>query len=381
MDFKQLVENRHQYAKDWQARTGGKVVGYHEMYFPEELAYAAGLLPVRILARHEPDDISTVWIYASCYPVRDFVNQYHLGRYDYLDAMIHTEGCEWMYNAFEVAMNTNPNLRTHYLFVPRYPDAPTSRDVVVSELKVLKSRFEEWYGKEITDEALFNAIDVYNTNRELLRRITELRRAYRSPILGSEYMQMLLADQVMDKAEMNVILEEFLKELEEREPYEDRVRLMIIGSETWDSDLEELVESLGANVVIDELDNGTSYFWNQAFKQKDPLMTLALRCLGRPHSAIRDSNWRRRPEHIFELTEDFAVDGVLIVKQIYCVSHGSDTYAMWKMLRERKIPYHFFERDTTLPEDETRQRLESFINMLKPGLIRLRGWHQPRAFA
>jgi benzoyl-CoA reductase subunit C len=166
MDFKQLVENRHQYAKDWQARTGGKVVGYHEMYFPEELAYAAGLLPVRILARHEPDDISTVWIYASCYPVRDFVNQYHLGRYDYLDAMIHTEGCEWMYNAFEVAMNTNPNLRTHYLFVPRYPAAPTSRDVVVSELKVLKSRFEEWYGKEITDEALFNAIDVYNTNRD-----------------------------------------------------------------------------------------------------------------------------------------------------------------------------------------------------------------------
>lgn len=377
MDFKKLVENRHEYAKAWKARTGGMVLGYYDPYFPEELAYAAGMLPVRILARHEPDDISTKWIYASCYPVRDFVNQFFKGRYDYLDAIVDTGGCEWIYNAFEVAMNTNPKLKTHYIFIPRYPDAPTSPGLVVSELKVMKRTLEEWTGREITDDALDHAIEVYNRNRNLLMRISELRRSYGPPLPGSEAMQMLLADQVMDKAEMNTILEEFLEELQERPPREDKVRLMIIGSETWDTELEELAESLGADVVIDELDNGTSYFWNTIYERKDRLLAIALRYLGRPHSALRDNNWRRRPQHVFELTEDYLVDGVLIVKQIYCVTHGTDNYAMWKLLRERHIPYHFFERDTSLPEDETRQRLESFINMIKPGLVRLRGWHTP----
>jgi len=379
MDFKALVENRHEYAKAWKTRTGGHVVGYYETYFPEEIAYAAGLLPVRILARHEPDDISTKWIYASCYPVRDYVNQFLAGRYDYLDALIEIEGCQWIWNAWEVVRHTNPRLKqySHDVFVPDYPDAATSKDLMRSELQVLKARFEEWFGKEITDDALDHAIDIYNTNRRLLRRIFELRRTFNAPIPGSEIAQMILADQLMDKAEMNRILDEYIREIEEREPWADRVRLMIVGSETWDSDVEELVESLGANVVIDELDNSSAYFWREVYPQKDRLMALSLACLGKPHSALKDNNWRRRPQRIHDLIEDFMVDGVLVIKQIYCVSHGTDNYAVWKLLRERNVPYHFFERDTTLPVDETRQRIESFINMLKPGLIRLRGWHTP----
>ena len=375
MDFKKLVDNRHEYARAWKTRTGGKVLGWYEPYFPEELAYAAGLLPVRILARHIPDDISEKWIYASCYPVRDMVSQFFKGHYDYIDGLVNTEGCQWMYNAFEVAMNSFEHLFTHYLFLPDYPDAASSKDVLRSELQILKSRFEAWTGKAITDADLDSAIEIYNKNRLLLRQICELRRDNNCAILGSEMMNILLACQIMDKAEMNDILEKFIPELENREPGRDRIRLMLIGSETWDSELEELAESLGANVVIDELDNGTSYFWNNVYPQKDRLMALSLRYLGRPHNPVKDNNWRRRPQHIFELSEDYHIDGVLIAKQIYCHLHGTDNYAVWKLLRERNIPFHYFERDTTLPEEETQLRLEAFLNTLRPGLTRLAGWH------
>ena len=280
--FKELVANRHEYAKAWKERTGGKVLGFFETYFPEEIAYAAGMLPVRILAEHEPDVLSDKWIYASCYPVKDIVNQFLKGRYDYVDAVVNTEGCQWMFNAFEVAMNNNPALLNHYIFFPDYTDAKTSKTVLRSELGVLKGKFEEWTGNEITDEALDHAIEVYNENRRLLRQIYELRRADRPVLLGSEAMNIVLASQVMDKAEMNKILEEYILELEVREPYEDRIRLMLIGSETFNTDLEELVESLGANIVIDELDNGSTYFWNEVYRQKDRLMAIGLRYLGRP---------------------------------------------------------------------------------------------------
>ena len=376
MDFKEMVDKRHDYARAWKERTGGKVIGWYEPYFPEEIAYAAGVLPVRVLAKHEYDDVSDKWMYASCYPVRDMVNQFLKGRYDYIDGLVNVEGCQWMYNAFEVAANNSGGKFEHYLFLPDFTDAPTSKDVTRSEFYVFQQKMEEWTGKTIADVDLDRAIDIYNKNRLLLRQLCELRRAARPLISGAEMMNVVLASQVMDKAEMNELLEKFIPEVEAREPGEDRIRLMLIGSETWDTELEELVESLGADIVIDELDSGTGYYWNNVIPQKDRLMALALRYLGRPHNPIKDNNWRRRPQRIFELAEDYSVDGALVVKQIYCHLHGTDNYIVWKTLRDRYIPYHFFERDTTLPYDETKIRLEAFLTMLKPGLTHLAGWHK-----
>jgi benzoyl-CoA reductase subunit C len=376
MDFKKMIHDRHEYAKAWKTRTGGKVIGYFEPYFPEEIAYAAGVLPVRILAQHEPDDTSEKWMYASCYATRDIVNLFLNGQYDYIDGLVNVEGCQWMYNAYEVAVNNNPDLFSHYFFLPDYTDAVTSKDVARQEMKTFIERIEEWTGKTITDADIDESIAVCNENRRLLRRIYELRRESRTIILGSEAMNMVLADQVVDKREMNDILKKFIEEIEERPPYEDRIRLMLVGSETFDTNLEELVESLGANIVIDELDNGSSYFWNEVYTQKDRLTALALRYLGRPHNPIKDNNWRRRPQHIFELAEDYHVDGVLIAKQIYCHLHGTDNYAVWKILKERYMPYHYFERDDTLPIEETSLRIEAFLNMLRPGVTHLSGWHK-----
>jgi len=49
--FKQWEKNRHDYAKQWKEDNGGKVMGYFCTYVPEEILYAAGVLPVRILYR------------------------------------------------------------------------------------------------------------------------------------------------------------------------------------------------------------------------------------------------------------------------------------------------------------------------------------------
>ena len=70
------------------------------------------------------------------------------------------------------------------------------------------------------------------------------------------------------------------------------------------------------------------------------------------------------------------MDGVIIAKQIYCHLHGTDNYAVWKLLRERDIPYLYFERDNSVPPEETSLRISAFLNMLRPGLTHLMGWHR-----
>ena len=371
--FQEILADRHAYAEGWKERSGGVVFGFYETYMPEEIVYAAGILPVRLLAGHEPDDLTDRQMYGNCYATKDILNQFLSGRYSYIDGLVYAEGCQWFFLLHRNLTNNNPDLFDHYVFVPDYPDARTSKTALRSELQVFKAHVEEWTGREITEAALDDAIEVYNKNRRLLRRLYELRKADNTPILGSEAMDVMLACQVMDKREANELLEDFLIELEGRESYADRIRVMLIGSETWDTLLEGLIEDSGGNVVVDEFDNGTSYVLNEVVPQKDRLLALALRYLERPHHAIKDNNWRRRPEHIFKLYEDWQADCVIIAKQIYCHPHGTDNYAVWKMLRERNIPFHYFERDTTLPEAEAGAHIGGLLALVKPGVNRLAG--------
>jgi len=55
--FRDIVEKRRRYAQEWKERTKGKVMGYICTYVPEEIAYAARILPVRILGCHEPPSL------------------------------------------------------------------------------------------------------------------------------------------------------------------------------------------------------------------------------------------------------------------------------------------------------------------------------------
>jgi benzoyl-CoA reductase subunit C len=368
-EFRELLANRHKYARDWKARTGGRIVGYYEPYMPEELVYAAGALPIRLLAYHEPDDRTDRQMYANCACSRDLLNQFILGRYNYVDGLINAEGCQWLLNAFQTTLNNQPTLFNHYVFVPDYVDGKTSKDVMYSELKTFKKALQAWTGKEITPESLDHAIEIYNTNRRLMRQIYELRRADDPIILGSEAMEMVLAAQVMDKADHNEVLKKVIAKLPGRKAVSPgAVRLALIGSETSDAALEKLVESLGGNIVIDELCTGSCYFWNEVIPQPDRLMAIALRYLGRPHCALKDNNWRRRPAHIHQLMEDYQAQGVIIAKQIYCHPHGTDNPHMWTILRERNIPFHYMERDN-MSDEEVRTRMEAFINMLRGVMV------------
>ncbi len=79
--FQKVVADRHQYAKDWKQRTGGKVIGGLCTYVPEEIIYAAGMLPVRILGSHETHDMTDAYISSIYCPFcRDALAQGLLGR-------------------------------------------------------------------------------------------------------------------------------------------------------------------------------------------------------------------------------------------------------------------------------------------------------------
>jgi benzoyl-CoA reductase/2-hydroxyglutaryl-CoA dehydratase subunit BcrC/BadD/HgdB len=64
--FERMYRERHDYARAWKERTGGKLLGYFCTYVPEEILYAADVLPAsRTSSACTVPSAATAWRRAS----------------------------------------------------------------------------------------------------------------------------------------------------------------------------------------------------------------------------------------------------------------------------------------------------------------------------
>jgi benzoyl-CoA reductase subunit C len=369
--FQEVYENRHDYVRDWKKKhPEGKVLGDFCTYVPEEIPYAAGILPVRILGSHEIEDESAPHLFAMfCPHCRDVLAQGLQGRYEYLDGICAANTCMHMLQAYEAWwLNVKPQVKILRADEPCAIQNPHAKRYMRGELECFEEDIEEWMGKEITEEALDHAIEVCNENRNLMRQIYELRKAHDPPITGLESMYMVVSSQFMDKDEHNVLLKEALEELKGRKlDRETGTRLMLVGSENDDVEFISMIEQkmvLPATVVIDDHFTGSRYFWNEVIPEKDRLQAIASRYIDRPPCPNRDFPEHRRFPHILQLAKDWDVEGVITIQQKFCDPHEMDMPALRKYLEDNGVPTYFLELDVTVPVGQFSTRVEAFIESL-----------------
>lgn len=368
--FNDVWELRHEYAKDWKRRTGGKVAGYMCTYAPEELLYAADILPIRILGGHEAPTLATPHIFDMWCPFcRDCLNQGLKGKYDYLDGLLEVNACLHMRQAFGAWEIHVPTPWTYYFVMPNAVRSPRARPFLAGELAEFKKALEEWTGKTITDEDIDRGIDIMNTNRRLMKRVYELRKEDNPAITGTEAMTMVWASQLMDKREHNELLKQLLEKLPKRKLDRDPgVRLMITGSENDDRPFMEMVESIGGTVVIDDHCTGSRYFWDEVVTNQDRLQAIANRYCDRVPCPNKD--WgtedcsRVRFPHILELARDYRVQGAILIQQKFCDPHELDIPSLRRYLENNDIPCYFLEFEVTVPVGQFRVRVEAFLEQI-----------------
>src|SRR4030042_5084139 len=159
--FQEVYENRHDYARDWQSKhPDGKILGCFCTYVPEEITYAAGALPVRILGSHEIEDDSAPHLFGMYCPFcRDVLAQGLQGRYDYLQGISDANCCMHLLQAFEAWwLNVKPQPKILRVDTPCSTQNKYSRHSLRGELEGFKEDVEAWMGKNITDDALDRAI-------------------------------------------------------------------------------------------------------------------------------------------------------------------------------------------------------------------------------
>ncbi len=365
--FQEWYEKRHEYAKQWKDKTGGKVLGYFCTYVPEEILCAADILPVRILGSHEPQDVTEPHIFAMYCPFcRDCLAQGLEGKFDYLDGIMIAQSCLHIRQAYTSWELHVPVDWSYYLPMPNNVQSPRAVPYMVGELKAFKEAIEKWTGKEITDDDLRRGIEIMNKNRQLMKQVYELRKREEPPLNGLEAMYVVVSSQMIDKEEHSRTLEDTLKELENR-TLERPVgqRLMILGSEDDDHEFIEMVESCGSTFVIDDHCTGTRYFWDEVVPNKNPLTAIATRYVNRVPCPSKDWPIRTRTPHILSLAKDWDASGAVILQQKFCDPHELDIPAIKEALEDEGLITLFLELDVTVPVGQFKTRVEAFLEILE----------------
>jgi benzoyl-CoA reductase subunit C len=365
--FREWYKARHEYAREWKKKhPKGKVLGYFCTYCPEEILYAANILPVRILGSHEPQDVTEPHIFAMYCPFcRDCLAQGLKGRYDYLDGIMIAQSCLHIRQAFTSWQLHIPVSYSYYLPMPNNLQTPHAVPYLAGELAAFKKSVEDWRGVKITDKKLDKGIEVMNNNRRLLGEVYATRQSDHPPITGLEAMYMTVSSQMVDKAEHSGVLGEVKKQLANRKTGRDTgVRLMMVGSENDDIAFVRMVESLGATIVVDDHCTGSRYFWNETNPEKDRLLAIAKRYVERPVCPSKDWPERTRLPHLLKLAKDYKVQGAILIQQKFCDPHELDIPAIQKVFKANGIPTLFLEFDVTVPLGQFKTRLEAFLEMV-----------------
>ncbi len=362
--------------KQWKSE-GKKVFGYMCNHIPEELLFAGGILPVKLLGDSIPvveaNQYQAVFM---CYFARTLVEMGLQNGLSKLDGLIGAYSCEGGCDLFQiVAEIVKPS---YYQFISLPHDTKNEKKELAAkflfeEFKVVKRSLEEYLGREISAAEILKAIEIYNETRSLLRQVYDARgKSNRPGFTGVEVAEIMNWVVGVPKDEANKKLKELLAEAAGRQlPPVKGPRIHLSGTLFLDTEIYQLLEDLGGMVVSDDLCMGSRYFWDDIKLPKKASADNLLEAMVRqkldkvPCSCMCSSHVAEdRLKHINKLSAKYQVDGVIFAVHKWCDSHAMDRPFMIKQLQEAGLPVLSIEVERTIGDAQARTRIESFLEMI-----------------
>lgn len=372
--FRHITENTHEYAKSLQGK-GRPLAGYMCTHVPEEILYAAGIIPVRILSAHVSQAMTRSYIHETyCSFSHDCAYQGLQQNSDYLDLITHSSSCIHMAEAFNVWVRFAGFQEKSYLLpYPHIIHTKHAAGFMVESFGEFKQFIEKFAKKSITDDDIERAIKVYNHTRRLLKRLWGFLRRDNPPITGPEVATATLAAQVMDKQECNQMLEQLIQRLEAEPGKEPSgVRLMVTGGACDDLRVFDLIEHLNYSTNLIFIDSCTAarYFWFEVPEDRsDKLEAIAEGYISRIPCPAKDTvpgtGEKKRFRFIQQFIEDFRPDGIVFIYQRFCSPQSMDVVALKPILNMLGIPATELELDTTVPITLFGTQLEALVETIK----------------
>jgi len=361
-------ENRTERALEWKSQ-GKKIIGLLDIYVPEEIIAAAGMLPWRITGTWD-DAAPRAGLYRpemTCRYCSHVLESVLNGNLDFLDGVVCVQVDDDFKRLWDVLHFIHKPPCTHIMYLP-HSCSKTTLQMWNKSLSELKKALENLAGLEITDEALEAQIEIFNQMRSLLRKVYELRKREVPPLTGAEVLGITTAARIMPREEFNKELEALIPYLETRKGNfkKTRPRLLMSGEYLDNPEYVDLVEQCGAAVVMDEFDTGAQYFWESVDGSAgNPWEALAKRYIDRPGTS-RMATWSDQIERLQRWVKEFDIQGIVELRQLYSLPLDYRFFVMKKKLAEAEIPYTSLDRAYHPSQvGMLRTRVEAFIEMIR----------------
>jgi len=363
--FRKTLSNKHEAAERWKSRNL-PVVGWTCTYTPEEVIYAANALPVMVWGSLGETNLADAYMPSnSCSFARSCFNAALRGDYDYLDGFVESTSCDNREKTYDMWVNYSKVLNIYLINTP-HTNTEQAHHFFYREVVKFKEWMERTFKTQISDDSLNHAIEEYNENRDLLRKIYDLKSKKPPVISGTEYLEIALAGLVMPKSEHNALMSRLLGEVEHRSDLpREGLRLLVSGSVVDNTELVKLIESVGGIVVADDWCTGSRYFWNNVdLGSHDPLEAIARRYLNKVPSSFVYMR-EERFKHVKKLAKRFDVDGVVMFVIKYCDTHMFDAPLLRDELRAMGLPVLHLEWEHSMSGFAgLKTRIEAFIEMV-----------------
>lgn len=359
------VENEQ--VKAWKAN-GGRVAGVFCAHAPGELLWAAGILPVRMRGTGSEDTSAADRYLGSvnCSFVRHTLNRVLSGELAFLDGLLLTNSCDHLRRVTDVCLAKQPAPFCHAIDVPHVSsEAAVTR--LTTQLQALRKRLQSFFAVTVTDEKVAAALSLYNRTRILMSRVSRLRAENPPRVTGSEVLAMAVAAASIPRDRFNALLELRLEQLEAGNGVlPSGPRLMIIGGSLDDPGYLEVIESLGATIVADQLCWGFRSFSSRTDEGIDPIEAIARRMLDQLCPRML-SGYGRRIASIAEAVSEYAVDGIICERLKFCDLWGGEIEMLRRSVKQdMQVPFLVLERDylTASGVGQLRTRVQAFLETL-----------------
>ncbi len=372
------------FARAKELRAAGKhVFGYVCCFAPLEMLTALDIVPVRLLGDpNEPQTEADKHVETiMCSFIRSVFDIDLKGCFSFLDGLVVPHSCDSVCMTWGIWPYYNDSRVFQYFLNVPHSATETGEELMGHALQDFKKKLEQFTGKALTEEALRSAIVRHNRQRALLRELYDLRKDPVPPITGTEVKQVLIAVMSLPVDEGNALLEEVLAEVRTRASQKAGGPRILVYGPAMDNGFIDLVESCGAEVVIDDACLGTRFFSANVEEGIDPYLALN-------HRYLRDTKcprtYRRPPEeelapgqtynyeedvelrlgHIAKYAKEWKADGAIFYVIRFCDSHGFDIPDARDSLKRHGVPVLVLEGDYTLTKEQLKTRIQAFLEML-----------------
>ena len=326
---------------------GKKVVGVLPYYAPEELVYAAGMVPMGIWGSNDKTIVRSKEYCATFYcTIAQLALEMLLdGTMDQLDALITPTICDTlrpMSQNFRVAVGSK--IPCIFLAHPQNRFADWGVEFCKDQYRSVLEKLAFLAGHDVTNKDILKAIKVYNASRAARREFVKLANEHcdvvnpiqRSAVLKASYF--MLKDEYTEKL---VALNEELKAL----PAANWKGTKVVTSGIICDNPKLLQIFIDNNIAIaadDVAHESRGFRFDAPENVEDDLLALAMQFSSMDYDILlydKNSNQNRRAEDVVAKVKESGAQGLVLFMQQFCDPEEMEYPYLKKALDAANIPH------------------------------------------